>query len=387
MINARQNLELAAIAAQHLTAVEESPKYTAVQKKTLRDIVQCRTHALGGHLAQCNSCNFKQQAYNSCRNRHCPKCQFTRKAQWMDRLKGNLPPVKIFHIVFSIPPCLHKLFYINQRVAYGSLFQAAGQALQLCTAQIRFLGAKSGAVGVLHTWGQTLSYHPHIHMLVPAGGFSEDGSEWIHSHPHFLVPVKLLSSVFRRILCNKLEQLHVAGNLTLPNDTQHFSQIRKQCYIKKWVVYSKKPFTSPDGLIRYLGNYSHRVAISNHRLQHFENNQVKFSYKDYRNQGQSKTMTLNSAEFIRRFLLHVLPQGMCKIRYYGFLALRHIKSSLDDSVHALDKDVAIPSLEGLDSLEIYRLITGNDPFICPCCKSGRLLKNRSLKNKDPSFPT
>jgi hypothetical protein len=384
MHNKRLPLDIAAIAAPHLTAVEASTKYSAVQKKALRAIVRCRTFALGGHRSQCNSCNFRQQAYNSCRNRHCPKCQFTRKAQWMDRLKANLPPVKIFHIVFTIPPCLHKLFYINQRVAYTCLFQAAGQALQFCTSQIRFLGVKSGAVGILHTWGQTLSYHPHIHMLVPAGGFTEDGSEWIHSHPDFLVPVKLLSTVFRRLLCNKLERLHRAGKIILPSETGQFSDIKQLCYKNKWVVYSKKPFSSPDGLIQYLGNYTHRVAISNHRLLRFENDQVQFAYKDYRNHGQNRTMTLSSKEFLRRFLLHILPEGMCKIRYFGFLSLSQIKTSLEDSVLALDKDVDLPALEGLNSLEVYQLISGKDPFVCPCCKSGRLVKIGNFHNKDPT---
>lgn len=384
MKNKRQPLELASIAAGCIDQVSTSPDYAFVQKKALRAIVQCRTSALGGHLAQCTQCSYSRQAYNSCRNRHCPKCQFVRKAQWVDRLKGNLPPVKYFHLVFTVPQCLHKLFYINQRIAYGLLFQASGEALQHCASKAEYLGARAGAVGILHTWGQTLTYHPHIHMIVPAGGLSEDGLEWIPSHPKFFVPVKLLSRVFRAMLTKKLEQACNEGRVKLPDDTEQFNAIRKQCYVKDWVVYSEKPFASPERLIRYLGNYTHRVAISNHRLVDYSNGRVRFRYKDYRDGGRRKLMVLQEQEFMRRFLQHVLPEGMSKIRYYGFLSLRNIRTSLDECLEALGRETDLPQLEGLSGLEVYERLTGRSLAACPCCSIGQMRIALPQRNKDPS---
>jgi hypothetical protein len=384
MENKRQAIELASIAAGYIDQVSTSPDYALVQKKALRAIVQCRTSALGGHLAQCTQCNYSRQSYNSCRNRHCPKCQFARKAQWVDRLKGNLPPVKYFHLVFTVPRCLHKLFYINQRLAYGLLFQASGEALQHCASKMEFLGARAGAVGILHTWGQTLTYHPHIHMIVPAGGLSEDGLEWIASGSKFFVPVKLLSRVFRSNLTKKLEQAWKESRIQLPDGHDQFNTIRKLCYAKEWVVYSEKPFSSPDRLISYLGNYTHRVAISNHRLVDHSNGKVQFRYKDYRDGGRRKHMVLPDQEFMRRFLQHVLPQGMSKIRYYGFLSLRNIKASLDQCLEALGRVIDLPELQGLSGLELYDRLTGKNPLVCPRCSSGQMRIGLPNRNKDPA---
>ncbi len=384
MENKRQTIELASIAAGCIDQVSNSPDYALVQKKALRSIVQCRTSSLGGHLAQCTQCSHKRQAYNSCRNRHCPKCQFARKAQWVDRLKGNLPPVKYFHLVFTVPRCLHKLFYINQRVAYGLLFQASGEALQHCASKLEFLRARAGAVGILHTWGQTLTYHPHIHMIVPAGGLSEDGLEWIASHPKFFVPVKLLSRVFRSMLTKKLEQACNECRMKLPDDQAQFSNLRKQCYAKDWVVYSEKPFSSPERLIRYLGNYTHRVAISNHRLIDHSNGRVRFKYKDYSDGGKHKVMVLQDQEFMRRFLQHILPEGMSKIRYYGFLSLRNIKTSLDQCLEALGRVTDLPELQGLSGIEVYERLTGKNPLACPCCQTGHMRIVLRRRNKDPA---
>jgi len=342
------------------------------QLKAFDAITKCRTSALGGHADQCDHCGHIKQSYNSCRNRHCPKCMLIRKMQWVDKLAANLPPVKHFHVVFTIPSCLHTLFYINQSKAYGLLFKAAGQALLQCAANPDFLGAQSGAVAVLHTWGQTLVYHPHIHMIVPAGGLSADQMEWIPSPKKFFLPVKVLSNLFRGILCRFLEMAVANNEIALPNNIPDFSVLKKQCYQKKWVVYCQKPFAGAEGIIRYLGNYTHRVAISNHRINSFENEKVTFSYKDYKTGAMCKNLTLEATEFIRRFLQHVLPCGFYKIRYFGILALCNLGSKMETCLNLIAKNNYLPVLEGLNAVEVCQIVSGKDLCNCPVCKIGKM---------------
>lgn len=372
MDNKRQSIEIADIFSRHASDFLKRKKLCPIQLKTYNDIIKCRTAELGGHKSYCNNCNYTKQAYNSCRNRHCPKCQFVKKAQWVDKLTGNLPPVKHFHLVFTIPGCLHKLFYINQKKAYGLLFKAAGNTLKQCAKNTKFLGAEPGAVSILHTWGQTLTYHPHIHMIVPAGGLTEDQSEWIPSSKKFLLPVKVLSAIFRGTLCRLLEKSAVLGELILPDDVTDFKSLKVLCYQNKWVVYSEKPFSTPDNLIQYLGNYTHRVAISNHRIIKHEDGKVSFYYKDYKAAGSKKVITLDAHEFIRRFLQHILPPGFSKIRYFGFMAMCNMKSKLAQCFSLIDKVSFLPTLEGLSGYEVFQNITGKDPFCCPKCKSGKM---------------
>jgi hypothetical protein len=296
----------------------------------------------------------------------------TRKMQWVDKLAANLPPVKHFHVVFTIPSCLHSLFYINQSKAYGLLFKAAGQALLQCAANPDFLGAQSGAVAVLHTWGQTLVYHPHIHMIVPAGGLSADQMEWIPSPKKFFLPVKVLSNLFRGILCQFLEMAVANNEIALPNNIPDFSILKKQCYLKNWVVYCQKPFAGAEGIIRYLGNYTHRVAISNHRINSFENEKVTFSYKDYKTGAMCKNLTLEATEFIRRFLQHVLPCGFYKIRYFGILALCNLGSKMETCLNLIAKNNYLPVLEGLNAVEVWQIVSGKDLCNCPVCKIGKM---------------
>jgi hypothetical protein len=384
MSNKRSKVEVASIFAARPDFFEQQQaKFTDVQKKAFNDILKCRTAQLGGHLQICDKCNHTKQAYNSCRNRHCPKCQFVKKEKWIDKLSGNLPPVKYFHLVFTIPECLNKLFYINQKEAYNLLFNAASKAITQVAKNTNFLGAKPGAVGVLHTWGQTLSYHPHIHMIVPAGGLSEDNSEWIPSHEKFFLPVKVLSAIFRGILCKAIENSIVNKTIKLPDENASFQSIKNACYKTKWVVYSEKPFNSPENLINYLGNYTHRVAISNQRVLEHRDGKVTFSYKDYKSAGIRKTITLDEEEFIRRFLQHILPLGFSKIRYFGFLALRHIKTNLDNCCSLLDKTVRLPKFEGLNDYEVIRSLFKMDPICCEKCKKGRYI-NTSLKRPNPT---
>ena len=382
MDNKKQKIELADIFNENSACYMERQKLCPVQKKAYQAITQCRSATLGGHINNCENCGHQEQAYNSCRNRHCPKCQFVRKAQWVDKLAANLPATQYFHLVFTVPHCLNKLFYINQKTAYSLLFKAAGQALMQCAKNPKYLGAKAGAVGILHTWGQNLSYHPHIHMIVPAGGLTEDGREWIPSAARFFLPVKVLSAVFRGVLFKLLEKAYKDERLNLPEGID-FMQLKQQCYKTKWVVYSEKPFTCSENLINYLGNYTHRVAISNERILSYENGKVSFCYKDYRCGGLRKVMTLEALEFIRRFMQHVLPEGFCKVRYYGFMSLSTLKQSREDCNYIIKKVTYLPVLEGLNGQEVYRQLTGKDPLQCPKCKKKSIKTIPLLKQKAP----
>jgi hypothetical protein len=370
MENKKQAVELADIFRAYGHDFMKTHNLCPDQIKAFDAIIKCRTAALGGHTDQCDHCGHIKPSYNSCRNRHCPKCMLTRKMQWVDKLAANLPPVKHFHVVFTIPSCLYSLFYINQSKAYSLLFKAAGQALLQCAANPGFLGAQAGAVGVLHTWGQTLVYHPHIHMIVPAGGLSADQMEWIPSPQKFFLPVKVLSGLFRGILCHLLDLAIANGQIALPNNIPDFSMLKKQCYRKNWVVYCQKPFAGAESIIRYLGNYTHRVAISNHRINAFENGKVTFSYKDYKTGSSCKSLTLDATEFIRRFMQHVLPCGFYKIRYFGILALCNLASKMETCFNLIEKHSYLPVLVGLNAMEVWLMITGKDLCCCPVCKIG-----------------
>ena len=376
MENKKQNIELADIFSSHAEAFKQTHTLCPEQLKAYNAITKCRTSAMGGHTTHCDSCGHERNAYNSCRNRHCPKCQFIKKEQWVDKLAANLPPVRHFHLVFTIPQVLNKLFYLNQEKAYDLLFKAASQSLLELASQSKHLGIQAGALAILHTWGQNLSYHPHIHMLVPAGGLSEDGMEWLPSPRKYFLPVKVISPVFRGILYRLMVQAIEKEELRLTDDIKDVAHLKNLCYQKNWVVYAEKPFSDATGLIRYLGNYTHRVAISNNRLIAHTDNRVTFSYKDYRNGGIKSTVTLDAQEFIRRFMQHVLPCGFYKIRYYGFLALRNIKTKLQEVFTLLSKATYLSRLEGLSALDVWRELTGKDPLCCPKCKKGHMLPGK-----------
>jgi hypothetical protein len=382
MENKRQSIEIADIFSSHEKDFLQNHKLCPEQLKAFKAIMQCRTAALGGHIDCCDTCGYTRQSYNSCRNRHCPKCQFVKKAQWVDKLAASLPAVKHFHVVFTIPTCLHKLFYINQEKAYSLLFKAAGKALLQCAANPQFMGAQVGAVAILHTWGQTLAYHPHIHMIVPAGGLSEDQMEWLPAAKNFFLPVKALSNVFRGILCRLLEQAIITGDVKLPEGLMDFRSIKAQCYQKKWVVYCEKPFSDSERLIQYLGNYTHRVAISNNRIMQHQGGKVSFCYKDYKSAGINKRITLDANEFIRRFMQHVLPCGFYKIRYFGFMAMCNMKAKLALCFNLIEKAAFLPVLQGLTALEVWRNITGSDPLCCTKCKKGRMVPQLIAAERD-----
>lgn len=373
MENKKQNTELADIFGRHQEDFFRKHNLCPEQAKAYEAIVNCRTSVLGGHADRCDQCGHIRQSYNSCRNRHCPKCQYIKQVQWVDKLKANLVPVRYFHIVFTIPQCLHKTFYINQHTAYSLMFRAAGEALRICAANPKYLGAQTGAVAVLHTWGQTLTYHPHIHMIIPAGGLSEDGMEWIPSGRKFFLPVKVLSQLFRGLLCRLIGESVSKNKVRLPDDLNSFDQLKSLMYAKPWVVYAKNPFAGPERVIEYLGNYTHRVAISNHRIIEEIDGKVTFRYKDYRTGKASNHMTLDAEEFIIRFLRHVLPCGFYKIRYFGLLAQCNAKSKLQTCFDLIDTETYLPQLEGLPARDVWQLITGKNPSICSVCGKGKMI--------------
>lgn len=372
MENTRQSLELAHVLANHGEEFLTKHRLCAEQIKAFNAIITCRTSVLGGHLSRCDACGHTQQAYNSCRNRHCPKCQFIKQVQWIDRLKASLPPIKYFHLVFTVPQCLHKTLYINQANGYSILFKSAWAALQQCLAKPKFLGAQTGAVAVLHTWGQTLTYHPHIHMIVPAGGLSTDETEWVHSNQKYLLPVKVLSGVFRAVFSKMLQQAVLKQQIDLPDDVENIVQLKETMYAKKWVVFAEKPLSGPERVIDYLGRYTNRVAFTNSRLVSNEEGKIRFSYKDYGIGGIRRQMSLDATEFIKRFFMHVLPGGFYKIRYFGIMALCNMSTKLALCFELLEKTAWFPQLQGLTAVEIFQMVTGINPFKCPHCKTGRM---------------
>jgi len=308
---------------------------THTQKQALRDLGRCRTAALGGHVEECLDCGHQRMAYNSCRNRHCPKCQALTRAQWLERQAEHLLPVEYFHVVFTLPREVGDLALLNPKVLYDLLFQAASATLREVAANPKRLGAQVGVLMVLHTWGQNLHHHPHVHAVVTGGGLSCDAQgvvdgtpKWVSCAKEYLLPVKVLSRVFRGKYLEGVREAFEEGKLKWPrhvNGSMDADGLRKwlgPLYRKEWVVYSKRPFGGPQQVLKYLARYTHRVALSNSRLADVSNGEVTFSYKDYAKGNERKEMTLSADEFLRRFLQHVLPKGFVKIRHYGLLANR-----------------------------------------------------------------
>jgi hypothetical protein len=376
----RPRLEVAEVFRQH--AGEYLEKYGASphQRRVLRDIENCRTAVLGGHIEQCDQCGHQRIAYNSCRNRHCPKCQGPARARWMQAREAELLPVPYFHVVFTLPETLGPLALQNPTVVYDVLFRAVGETLLEVAANPKRLGARIGFLAVLHTWGQNLMHHPHLHCVVPAGGLSPDGTAWVPGREDFFLPVRVLSRVFRGKFIAFLKQaidigkLEYHGNLAPLADPKMMKQLLDQAVRHDWVVYAKPPFGGPEAVLKYLARYTHRVAISNRRLLEFDNGRVTFSWKDYAHGNQQSTMTLDAVEFIRRFLLHVLPSSFVKIRYYGFMANRGRRENLARCQALLgkpDKPADEPSKEQVPPITEVR-----DEILkirCPHCQQGHML--------------
>jgi predicted Zn-ribbon and HTH transcriptional regulator len=301
---------------------------TRAQRKVLDAIARCRTAALGGHRDQCVRCGYQTITFHSCRNRHCPKCQVNAREKWLQKRRQELLPVGYFHIVFSVPHRLIPLMWQNKKLLFSLLFQATGSTLMEVASDPKRLGAEIGILCILHTWGQTLNRHPHIHCVVPGGGLSPDHTRWISSHPRFFLPVKLLSSVFRDKFVEGLKQAYLAKELRFYGDCQAladsevFAAFVDELSAQDWVVYAKPPFGGAEHVLQYLARYTHRVAISNHRIVSVDDSHVTFRWKDYAHNNQQRTMTLTCEKFLRRFLQHRLPKGLPRIRYFGWLANR-----------------------------------------------------------------
>ena len=361
---------------------EHGATMSMAQRRVMTAIELCRTAALGGHLQQCDHCGHQRNAYNSCGCRHCPKCQSLARAQWLQDRQAELLHIQYFHVVFTMPEQIATIAYQNKRELYGILFRAAAGTLRTIAVDPKHLGAEIGFFAVLHTWGQNLLHHPHLHCVAAGGGLSPEGMAWISCRAGFFLPVQVLSRLFRRLFLEYLLKAFDAGKL------QFFSSLeslRDRCAFldhlaptreAQWVVYAKRPFAGPEQVLDYVGRYTHRVAISNNRLLDIADGKVTFRYKDYRHEGQRKTMTLQAEEFIRRFLLHVLPEGFQRIRYYGFLANRY----REQKIACCRKLLGMPALEPpaleaakKDYHERYEELTGCSLWECPLCHQGRML--------------
>jgi Putative transposase/Transposase zinc-binding domain len=371
------------------------------QLKVMSAIESCRTAALGGHVARCENanCAYTQIAYNSCRNRHCPKCQGTAAREWLAAREAELLPVPYFHVVFSLPAQIADIAYQNKAVIYDILFKASAETLITIAADPKHLGARIGVLSVLHTWGSALTHHPHVHMIVPGGGISLDGERWIACRPGFFLPVRVLSRLFRRLVLEKLDAAYCAGQLQFfgkhaaLTNAQAFAAYLAPLRNSEWVVYSKRPFGGPEQVLRYLARYTHRVAISNRRLVSLDDKGVSFKWKDYRIEGPERYGTLDTNEFIRRFLMHVLPQGFHRIRYYGLLTsptraknIARIRELLAvplipiDAIKALNPKAAT-STQASTSTQPEQPKAPDRP--CPCCGGRMRIIETFLRGQQP----
>jgi hypothetical protein len=396
VVGARPLLEVADVIRSHGQAFLQ--KYgshlTATQKKALADLACCRTAALGGHVERCLDCGHERIAYNSCRNRHCPKCQALARARWLEREATYLLPVEYHHVVFTLPQEVAELAAhpVNAAALYHLLMQAAAQTLRELAANPRRLGAQIGVLMVLHTWGQNLHLHPHVHCVATGGGLScnakgevDASPHWVSCRPGFFLPVRVLSRLFRGKFLAGLRALQVQGTLTLPpplHEAAAFTAWLSRLYAKDWVVYAKPPFGGPEQVLKYLARYTHRVAISNRRLVKLEDGpdgkgQVTFRYKDYAEEGQNKLLTLSAEEFLRRFVQHVLPKGFMKIRHYGLLASRQREARLHLARRLLLPLTALPALPLPDGIAADKAASAVEPAAlphCPQCGSVRRVR-------------
>ena len=358
---------------------------STTQRRVMTAIEQCRTAALGGHVEQCDRCGHRRVWYNSCRNRHCSSCQSLARAAWIEDRKAELLDCEYFHVVFTIPDEMAVIAYQNNARVYGILFRATAATLRTIAADPQHLGAEIGFFAVLHSWGQTLVHHPHLHCVVPGGGLSIDETRWVSCRPGFFLPVRVLSRLFRRLFLEHLEeafnagQLRFSGSLQGLSDQQAFADHLEPVRRTEWVVYAKPPFAGPQQVLDYLGRYTHRVAIANHRLIDMDDGHVRFRYKAYRAEraDTQQTMTLDAPEFIRRFLLHVLPPGFHRIRYYGFLGNRHRTEKLDRCRQLLGAapppEPVLNATRPTDYRDRYEALTGVSLRACPLCEHGRIL--------------
>ena len=387
----RPTVEVADIFRLHGAAYREAHSLPLQPLRVMRAIEVCRTATLGGHVEQCGHCDYTRIAYNSCRNRHCPKCQNTERAKWLESRRAELLPVEYFHVVFTVPEQIAPIAFYNKEAVYNILFRAAAETLLTIAGDPKHLGAGLGFFAILHTWGQNLLHHPHLHCVVPGGGLSPDQQRWIGCRPGFFLPVRVLSRLFRRLFLEALEaafrqgELEFFGELESLREAAAFAAHLAPLRNAEWVVYARPPFGGPQQVLEYLGRYTHRVAISNHRLLSMADGQVTFQWKDYRDQDRQKgkTMTLDAEEFIRRFLIHTLPAGFQRIRHFGFLANCHRKHKLERCRQLL----TAPILQLLPTPTDCRLLLDaiapphemeKAARRCPCCGIGAMVRIQTL---------
>ena len=370
----RSGLEVADIFRRHGDAFrgEQGDRLSHAQRRVMTAIKMCRTAVLGGHVERCEDCGETRVAYNSCRNRHCPKCQGLARAQWLADRQAELLPVPYYHVVFTVPAAVAAIGLQNKAVIYDILFKAAAETVRIIAADHKHLGAETGMIAILHTWGQNLFHHPHVHCIVPGGGLVPYG-HWRACRAGFFLPVRVLSRLYRRLFLQRLQTsfdtgaLNFFGDIAAVADPAAFAAHLQALRQVEWVVYAKRPFGGPKQVLDYLGRYTHRVAIANSRLLDCENGRVRFRWKDYRARDKSKVMTLDAGEFIRRFLLHVLPDGFRRIRHFGFLANAHRTTKLARVRAALDVPAPATSAAPADYRERYALLTGRSLDVCSCC--------------------
>jgi hypothetical protein len=385
-VAAPSGLEVAHIFRLYGEEYRREHRLSRPQLRAMRAIEICRTATLGGHVDECEQCGARTISYNSCRNRHCPKCQSLDKERWLEQRRDELLQVPYFHVVFTVPHELNPLALTNPKWFYDLLFASASQTLLEIAADPRHLGARIGVLAVLHTWSQTLELHPHLHCIVPGGGLSLDGQHWVATNrPDYFLPVQVLAALFRGKFLAGVKAAHKAGHLILPEsfqDSTSFQALLDRLYGKTWVVYSKPPFGSPEQVLAYLARYTHRVAISNPRLVRLDGGRVSFTYKDYSQGGRLREMTLPVEEFIRRFLLHVLPESFVRIRYFGLLSNRHRKRNLARCRELLAgqsaAEVETPSAAPEDWRARVIRLTGRDPTVCLVCGRGHLRRVEEL---------
>jgi hypothetical protein len=346
--------------------------------RAMRAIEVCRTATLGGHKEKCDHCGHLEISYNSCRNRHCPKCQTLAKEKWIEARSDDLLPIQYFHVVFTIPSALNPLVSMNQKVMYDLLFRSVSETLVKLSNDPKHLGARIGAICILHTWGQSLMDHPHIHCIVTGGGLSPDGSHWVPCRKGFFIHVRVMSELFKRKLLDLLKKCFTSDDLVFPGSISHlkehgaFESFRRHLYNKKWVGYCKPPFDGAEGVIKYLGRYTHRIAISNNRILNIQDGKVFFRWRDYADDNHQKTIKLMSDEFIRRFLLHVLPERYVRIRHFGMLANRNRKDNMAACHQMLGGEKVTKEKRRETWQEQLLRISGIDITVCPICQKGKM---------------
>lgn len=369
-------------AAQYKEEYRLSPR----QMKALEDITSCRTEQLGGRIYECDECGDRINLYNSCRNRHCPTCQGINKEIWIDERKKDILNVPYFHVVFTMPKEIQQIIYHNQKSLYSLMYKCVAQTLSELSMDTKYLGAQIGFFSILHTWGEDLRYHPHIHTVVLAGGLTKK-KQWVNSSKKFFIPVKVLSKVFRGKFLHYLKKYYHKGKLNFYGDAKEyknpeaFQELIDGCYAKNWYSFSRRTFSGPQAVIGYLGRYTHRIAIGNQRIVSMTKETVTFKVKDEKN--KTKTVTLQGVEFIRRYLMHILPKRFVKVRYYGLLANINRKTKLALSRKLTRSPLIKPSFEGLKKIEILSQLLGRDVRLCPNCKDGKFHTTETIPKQFP----